>query len=82
MDDIAKKIIEITEKYSGIPAVNLDMTLRKDLELDSLSLTELIVACEDEFEIEIDMDHPMTVNAATLRDLYEGILFLKSSPSS
>lgn len=82
MDDIAKKIIELTEKYSGIPAVNLDMTLRKDLELDSLSLTELIVACEDEFEIQIDMDHPMTVKAVTLRDLYDGILLLKSDPSS
>jgi acyl carrier protein len=82
MDNIAQKLIALTEHYSGVSAVTLDMTLRKDLELDSLSLTELIVACEDEFNVEIDMDHPMTVNAKTLKDLCDGIIFLKGSDSS
>jgi acyl carrier protein len=82
MDNIAQKLISLTEHYSGIPNVTLDMTLRQDLELDSLSLTELIVACEDEFGIEIDMDNPMTVNAQTLKDLYNGIVFLKQSNPS
>ena len=79
MDNICQKLISLTEHYSGVSAVTLDMTLRKDLELDSLSLTELIVACEDEFSIEIDMDHPDTVNAKTLRDLYNGIVMLVNS---
>jgi acyl carrier protein len=79
MDNISQKLISLTEHYSGVSAVTLDMTLRKDLELDSLSLTELIVACEDEFSIEIDMDHPDTVNAKTLRDLYNGIVMLVNS---
>jgi acyl carrier protein len=82
MDNIAQKLISLTEHYSDIPNVTLDMTLRQDLKLDSLSLTELIVACEDEFGIEIDMDNPMTVNAKTLKDLYNGIVFLKESNPS
>jgi acyl carrier protein len=39
----------------------------------------MIVACEDEFKIEIDMDHPDTRNAKTVRDLYNGILVLTGS---
>ena len=53
--------------------------MKKDLRLDSLSLTELIIACEDEFKIEIDMDHPDTADAKTLRDLYNGIVSLINS---
>ena len=82
MNNIAQKLISLTEHYSGVTAVTLNFNLREDLGLDSLSLTELIVACEDEFGIEIDMDNPMTVNAKTLKDLNDGIVFLKQSKPS
>jgi acyl carrier protein len=82
MNNIAQKLISLTEHYSGVTAVTLNFNLREDLGLDSLSLTELIVACEDEFGIEIDMDNPMTVNAKTLKDLHDGIVFLKESNPS
>ena len=82
MNNIAQKLISLAEHYSGVTAVTLNFNLREDLGLDSLSLTELIVACEDEFGIEIDMDNPMTVNATTLKDLHDGIVFLKESNPS
>lgn len=82
MDDISQKIISLTEHYSGVSPINLGMDLKKDLELDSLSLTELVVACEDEFSIEIDMDHPSVKQAKTLQDLYEGILLLTGGQKS
>jgi acyl carrier protein len=56
--------------------INLDLALRADLGLDSLSMTELVVACEEEFNIEIDVDHPETVRATHLRHLYNAIVHL------
>jgi acyl carrier protein len=38
-----------------------------------------VVACEDEFGIEIDMDHPDTQAARTVGDLYSGIQRLISA---
>lgn len=83
MDNIEIQLIKLTEKYSKIKEIiHLDMDLLNDLHLDSLSLTELIVACEDEFSIVIDVDHPDTSKARTLRDLYNGIVSLIESASS
>jgi len=77
MDNISQQIIKLAQKYSKVNRpVTLESDLIVDLELDSLSLTELIVDCEDEFGIEIDMDHPDTKNAKTLKDLYDGIVML------
>jgi acyl carrier protein len=79
MDTIENTLVNLTSKYSDANPVHLDLNLKTDLGLDSLSLTELIVACEDEFSIEIDMDHPDTINAKTLRDLYNGVVLLVDS---
>lgn len=70
-----EKIISIAASLSNKPAsqITLESTLTGDLELDSLSLVELVVACEDEFQIEIDMDHPDTAKARILRDLYNAV---------
>ena len=74
MNDIQQRLFAIILKLHklNIP-VGLDLTLKDDLKLDSLSFTELVVACEDEFGIEIDMDHPDTQAARTVGDLYSGI---------
>jgi acyl carrier protein len=56
--------------------ITLDAAFRKDLGLDSLSLTELIIACEETFGIEIDVDHPSTVEARTLRPLFDAVVQL------
>ena len=65
MNDIQQKLFAIISKfYNPKTPVSLDLTLRDDLKLDSLSFTELVVACEDEFGIEINMDHPDTQAAS------------------
>ena len=77
MTNIEQRLLQIVNVYKESDAdVHLDMLLNEDLKLDSLSLTEMIVACEDEFKIEIDMDHPDTQAAETVGDLYNGILRL------
>ena len=80
MNDIQQKLFDIILKLHkpNIP-VGLDLTLKDDLRLDSLSFTELVVACEDEFGIEIDMDHLDTQTAKSVRDLYNIIVNLVSS---
>jgi len=80
MNDIQQKLFAIILKLHkpNIP-VGLDLTLKDDLGLDSLSFTELVVACEDEFGIEIDMDHPDTQAASTVGDLCSGIQRLISA---
>jgi acyl carrier protein len=80
MNDIQQRLFAIILKLHkpNIP-VGLDLTLKDDLKLDSLSFTELVVACEDEFGIEIDMDHPETQAAKSVRDLYNIIMNLVSS---
>ena len=79
METIEYTLIKIAYEYAKFDSIHLDLDLKKDLRLDSLSLTVLIIACEDEFKIEIDMDHPDTADAKTLRDLYNGIVSLINS---
>lgn len=79
--NIQEKIIQIAASlsYKSINEISLKSSLHNDLELDSLSLVELVVACEDEFKIEIDMDHPDTAAAETLQDLYDAVVNLSGS---
>lgn len=69
-------LVETEFNKKKIPVITLDTTFRKDLGLDSLSLTELILACEETFNIEIDVDHPETAQATTLRSLYNAVVQL------
>ena len=53
---ILVRIQKIIEDETGIEAeVTMESTF-EDLELDSLDLVELTVACEDEFGIELALD--------------------------
>jgi acyl carrier protein len=80
MNDIQQKLFAIISEHHNMNiTISLDLKLKDDLKLDSLSFTELIVACEEEFDIEIDMDHPDTQKAETVGDLYSGILVLTGS---
>lgn len=76
-----EKIIEIAASISNksINSITLNSSFQNDLRLDSLSLVELIIACEEEFQIEIDLDHPATLQANTLKDLYEAVILLTNS---
>lgn len=54
-----EKVREIISDKLGInkDKITLKTSFRDDLEVDSLSLFELVMAFEDEFNIEIDDEH-------------------------
>lgn len=64
-------LISLAKQYTTNKDVNITLlsTFKHDLMFDSLSLTEFIIACEDEFGIEIDLDDPQAYNIKTLNDL-------------
>jgi acyl carrier protein len=71
MMDIENLIIKFARDLTKKKNIEITLDTRfKDLGLDSLSTTELVLACEEEFNIEIDIEHPNTAKAKTLRDLY------------
>jgi len=74
MNNIEIQVIEITKPYvkKGYE-VKLQSNLKEDLRLDSLSLTEIIVACEDHFNIEIDLDNINIKHFKTIFDLCQVI---------
>ena len=66
---ITKKIIEIISAQFNVDekAINLDTSFQDDLNADSLDLVELIMALEDEFDLEFDdeeVDNIKTVGDA------------------
>lgn len=70
MEEIENKIIQLISVYQKDNAkLSLSCRLKDDLQLDSLSMTELIVACEDEFNLEIDVDDQEILQVKTIKDL-------------
>ena len=60
--------------------ISLQSDIRKELGIDSLSFTELILACEDHFDIRID---EILAEAKTLQPLYDTIVrYLDQSGST
>lgn len=71
MNNLESQVIEIAKQYvKKGKEVTLQSSLKEDLRLDSLSLTEIVVACEDQFNIEIDLDTIDTKSLKTLFDIY------------
>lgn len=74
MTTTEQRIIELAQELSDTKnVITLDSKFKEDLGFDSLSTTELILACEEEFNIEIDIEHEQVARARTLRDLYQGV---------
>jgi acyl carrier protein len=68
------KIVNTEFNKKKHPNLSLDMNFKKDLGLDSLSLTELLIACDEEFSIDIDIEeHPEIGEVRTLRSLHDSI---------
>jgi acyl carrier protein len=63
-----EKIIRIISEQFNIAEedINLDTSFRDDLNADSLDLVELVMALEDEFELEIDDEEVEAIK--TVRD--------------
>ena len=56
--DVLAGIKEIVEEVAGIPAasIELDKNFTEDLEVDSLSMVEVVVAAEEKFGVKIPDD--------------------------
>ncbi len=68
------KVVNTEFNKKKHPNLNLDMNFKKDLGLDSLSLTELLIACDEEFVIDINIeDYPEIGEIKTLRSLHDAI---------
>jgi acyl carrier protein len=54
-NDVLSGLAEVLEEVSGVPAgkVTLTATFHDDLEVDSLTMVEVVVACEERFGIRI-----------------------------
>ena len=56
VNDVFDKVKSLFEEELGIDSekITMDAKLEEDLEIDSLGIVEVVMAFEDEFEIEID----------------------------
>ena len=69
MDNIKSRLLCIIDAHKdSVVDIDLDTSLYGDLKLDSLSLTEIIVACEDEFKIEIQFFSFVILNIKDLNN--------------
>ncbi|EDO16684.1 hypothetical protein Kpol_1052p31 [Vanderwaltozyma polyspora DSM 70294] len=79
-DDVTTRIVDVIKAYDKSLAakpISLESTYNKDLGLDSLDTVELIVAIEEEFEIEI----PDKV-ADELKNVGETVDYIVSNPDA
>ena len=53
--DVLAGLAEVLEEVSGVPAdkVVREATFENDLEVDSLTMVEVVVACEEKFGVRI-----------------------------
>ena len=57
-EEIRNELAEIVNEVTGIPAddVQLDKSFTDDLDVDSLSMVEVVVAAEEKFSVRIPDD--------------------------
>jgi len=68
-EEVLAGLAEIVEEVAGIPAssVQMDKSFTDDLDVDSLSMVEVVVAAEEKFSVKIpddDVKHLSTVGDA------------------
>ena len=58
LEDIRTDLAEIVTEVTGVPAdsVQLEKSFSDDLDIDSLSMVEVVVACEEKFGVSIPDD--------------------------
>lgn len=80
--EILLRITKLVSEQLGIEQASIaaEQSLEKDLGCDSLDLVELVMALEDEFEIEVSDEDGSTV--ATISDAVALVQKLKSSDQS
>ena len=57
VNEVFEKVKSLFEEELGIESekITMEAKLEEDLEIDSLGIVEVVMAFEDEFEIEIDL---------------------------
>lgn len=67
-EEIRSGLAEIVNEIAGVPAadVQLDKSFTDDLDIDSLSMVEVVVAAEEKFGVKIPDDE--VKNLATVGD--------------
>jgi acyl carrier protein len=73
-EEIVEGLAEIVNEIAGIPVedVQLDKSFTDDLDVDSLSMVEVVVAAEERFDVKIPDDD--VKNLKTVGDAAEYIL--------
>jgi acyl carrier protein len=73
-DEVMSGLAEIVEEIAGIPASSLamDKSFTDDLDVDSLSMVEVVVAAEERFDVKIPDDD--VKNLATVADAVNYII--------
>jgi len=67
---LKNKVNDVLLKLSFLDEIHERQRLKEDLGLDSLSLTELMVALEEAFEIELQMEDLDPAGFTTVADVY------------
>jgi len=75
MNNIEQQILQTIKdmKIGKDQSITMHSTLKEDLNLDSLSFTELLISLEEQFEIEVDLDDPELPKLNTLNDINDVI---------
>ncbi|MDH6118642.1 acyl carrier protein [Kitasatospora sp. GAS204B] len=73
-EEVLEGLAEIVNEIAGIPTedVELDKSFTDDLDVDSLSMVEVVVAAEERFEVKIPDDE--VKNLKTVGDAVDYIL--------
>ena len=73
-EEIRSNLAEIVNEIAGIPVedVQLDKSFTDDLDVDSLSMVEVVVAAEEKFDVKIPDDEVQ--NLKTVGDAVSYIL--------
>jgi acyl carrier protein len=73
-DEVLTGLAEIVNEIAGIPTedVELDKSFTDDLDVDSLSMVEVVVAAEERFDVKIPDDE--VKNLKTVGDAVDYIL--------
>lgn len=70
--DFDKQFTDLLERVTGISKIDEDMDKYVNIDLDSLDLVEIIMASEDQFNVEIDEDD-VIYQDFTFQHLYDKI---------
>jgi acyl carrier protein len=78
-EEIRADLAEIVNEVAGIPVedVELDKSFVDDLDVDSLSMIEVVVAAQEKFNVEIPDDE-----VRNLRTVGDAVAFIENALSS